>query len=191
MEVTDCKNKELLKGNKKYLEKKCHDKDLTEEATRHDILITCIDARIDPLALGHFKVGQTYVMRNAGGRATDDMIRSAVLAIRFFKADTIYLVQHTDCGMEKVDDPEVRKLLGQNLGPAHLHDHHVEKHNRDKYRQSDYVAFLAFKDLRESITDDVYRLRSNKLISEKVHILGYMLDVKTGKLELVAKSPGK
>lgn len=119
------------------------------------------------------------------------MVRSAVLAIRFFNADTVFIIQHTDCGLEKVDDPTVRKLLHQNLGPSHLSDTNVEKGNRDKYRQADYVAFLAFDNLKKSVTDDVYKLRNNKLVSKYVNILGYILDIDTGKLELVAKSPGE
>lgn len=193
MEKTE---KEIAKGNDKYVEhlKKCHHKHESEEAKRHGIMITCMDARIDPLALIGFEMDEIYVLRNGGGRITEDMIRSAVLAIRLFAAEIVYIIHHTDCGLEKVDDPQVRQLLYESLGPAKLDSddkHKHDKHNNDKYHNSDYVAFLAFKDLEQSVIDDVARFRQNSLVSNKVDILGYILNIDTGKLKLVATSRGK
>lgn len=185
--------KQISEGNDKYVKhlERCHHKYQSEEAKKHGIMITCMDARIDPLALVGFEVDEIYVMRNGGGRVTEDMIRSAVLAIRLFDADIVYIIHHTDCGLEKVDDQHVRELLYQSLGPAKLDDHNVSKHNRDKYHNSDYIAFLAFKDLEQSVIDDVARFRQNSLVSSKVDILGYVLNIDTGKLKLVATSKGK
>lgn len=157
-----------------------------EEANKHAMIITCMDARIDPLQWGHFHEGQVFVARNGGGRVSDDMIRSAVLAIRLFKVDQVFIVHHTDCGLEKVSDPEVRHLLHKSLGPAHLGDPTpTEKNNSDRFRQADYVSFLAFKNLEESVVDDVYRFKNSPLVSEKVAVSGYVYDVETGALREV------
>lgn len=186
-------DKDISKGNAKYIEKlkKCHHKHQSEEAKRHGIILTCMDARIDPLAFVDFEVDEVYVLRNAGGRVTEDMVRSAVLAIRLFAADTVYIIHHTDCGLEKVDDQHVRELLYKSLGPAKVDDTDKSKHNYDKYHNSDYVAFLAFKNLEQSVIDDVARLRQNVLMSKKVNILGYVLDIDSGKLKLIDVSPGQ
>jgi len=190
MEDIDRFNEEILAGNKIYV-KKSHHHCESEEAKKHAIIITCMDARIVVTELIHLKPDQVYVLRNGGGRVTEDMVRSAALAIRLFAVDIVCIIHHTDCGLEKVNDLEVRQLLRENLGPSHLHDHEVQKHNRDKYHHSDYVAFLAFENLEKSVVNDVGILRENPLISKKIGILGYVLDIKTGKLTLVAKSPGK
>lgn len=190
MEIIDHFNEEILAGNEIYV-KKSHHHCESEEAKKHAVIITCMDSRISIPDLIHLKPDQVYVLRNAGGRITDDMVRSSAMAIRLFKVDIISIIHHTDCGLEKVDDQQMRQLFRENLGPSHLHDHEVQKHNRDKYHSSDYVAFLAFEDLEQSVINDVARLRENALISKKVGILGYVLNIKTGKLKLVAKSPGK
>lgn len=182
----------LLKGNKKHVAevaasgRKCGG----EEASRHAIILTCMDARIDPLQFGHFGYDQVYVVRNAGGRASDDMIRSMILTIRLFAVEEIIVVQHTDCGMEKVDDPTVRHLLHETLGPAHLGDKVKghDKGNYDKYHQADYIAFLAFPEVEQSVVNDVAKLRQNPLISKKVKLAGYVYDVETGKLRKIDTS---
>ena len=180
--------KHLIKGNKKHVEKHCHKHD-PEEAKKHAIILTCMDARIDPLSFGDFGYDDVYVCRNGGGRATDDMIRSIVLAVRLFAADHVFVVHHTDCGLEKVSDPHVRELLYESLGPGHLNgDTESGKDNRDKYHQSDYVAFLAFEDLKRSVTDDLGKLRQNPLLSHHVTLSGYIYDVDTGKLTPVGKA---
>ena len=158
----------------------------SEEATKHAMIITCMDARIDPLEWGDFHEGQVYVARNGGGRVSDDMIRSAVLAISAFKVDTVFIVHHTDCGLEKISDQEKRHRLHKSLGPSQLGEPVThEKHNSDRYRQADYVSFLAFKNLEESVFDDVFRFRNSPLVSEKVSVSGYVYDVDTHELSEV------
>lgn len=186
----------LVKGEKLMV--KDHDKNRdkcdSEEPSKHAMIITCMDSRINPLSFGDFKLGQVYVFRNGGGKVSDDAVRSTVLAIRLFAIDTIFIVQHTDCGLEKVSDTEMRHLLYKSLGPAHLGEDVSKEHgNRDKNHNSDYVAFLAFTDLEKSVIHDVFRLRQQPLISERVSIFGYIYNVETHKLYRVkeASSPGK
>lgn len=178
----------IEKANKCYSEnyKLCH---LREEATKHFVILTCMDARIDVEDLAGLHPGEAYILRNAGGRATDDMIRSLILVTRLFAVDEYFIIHHTDCGLEKIDDSQVRQLLRENLGPCTL-DGTCERNpnNRDRFHQSDYVAFLAFENLKQSIIDDVYKVRTNTLISKKVRIHGYIYDVHTGKLHEVKEA---
>lgn len=174
---------QIERKNKKHVELHPH-KHQPEEAKTHTLVISCMDWRLNDLDFG-----PSYTCRNAGGRATDDMIRSAALTIRLFAVENIIIVHHTDCGMEKVDDPTVRKLLQKNLGPGHLGEHlHYDKHNSDKYQESDHVAFLAFDDLEQSVINDVVRLRRSPIISNKVTIFGYIYDVDTGELIKVKRA---
>lgn len=184
--------KHLVKGNRAHVvdcaKHNCQTGG-SEEAKDHAVILTCMDARIDPLKFGNFGYDKVYVVRNAGGRASDDMIRSMVITIREFAVDHIFVVHHTKCGMCGTSDAELREKLHQSLGPGHLEDDvKHDKGNRDKYRQADYVAFLPFKDLEESVIDDVAKLHDNPLISKKVEISGYIYNVDTGKLERVDKA---
>ena len=175
----------IKKGNRKYV--KNFPEDLvhaSEEATGHFAILTCMDSRIDPNDFAGLNPGVAYVLRNGGGRATEDMIRSLVLSTRLFGVDEYYVVHHTDCGLEKVTDPEVRSLLRENLGPCTIEGgcEHSGRGNRDKFHQSDYVAFLAFEDLKQSVIDDVHILKNHPLVSKHVKVYGYIYDVHTGKL---------
>lgn len=185
--------KDILAADKKYAAH-FHKSSLTEEAKRHVAILTCMDARLNIDAFTGLKLGDAYILRNAGGRASDDMIRSLVLATRLFAVDEYFVVHHTDCGLEKVSDPEMRELLQKNLGPCKLHEKCPKApDNRDRYRESDYVAFLAFEDLEKSVIDDVVRIRSNPLVSKHVTIHGYIYDVDSGELHPVraANEKGK
>ena len=185
--------KKLIKGNKKHMAKHGKKKE-PEEAKKHAIIVTCMDARINPLNFGDFKDDQVYVCRNAGGRYTDDMSRSVTMAVRLFAVDQVLVVHHTDCGLEKVSDPEMRKLFAESLGPGHLHgDTASGKDNRDKYHHSDNVAYLAFEDLEKSVIDDVFKFRQDALFSKHVSLSGYIYNIETGELHKVKKatSPGE
>lgn len=169
-------------------EKRSKEKHQPEETPIHAIIIQCMDWRIQSFEIDGFKSEECYIIRNGGGRVTDDAIRSAVLAIRLFAVDKVFIIHHTDCGLEKVSDPQVRELLHKSLGPAHLGDKiEFDKHNFDKYRQADYVAFLAFESLEQSVVNDVVRFRQNVLVSERVAVSGYVYDVDTNELKRIVR----
>ena len=178
--------KKILKGNKKYAEKhgKTHE---PEEAKSHTIIITCIDYRIDTNDfLGLKPSDRTFVFRNAGARVSDDAIRSILLVVRLFAVDQIIVIPHTQCAMEKVSDKKVRELLRESLGPGHLHgDTASGKHNRDEFHQSDYISFLAFENVEQSVRNDIAKLKQNPLISQNIAISGYVYDVDTGEIKSV------
>ena len=182
--------KQLLRGNQKYADKFTDDlKNLTFEATKHFAILTCMDPRIDLCKCLGIKEGDAYTIRNAGGRASEDAIRSLVVSIRAAAVTEIFVIHHTDCAMQKFTDDEMRADLKKSLGPCKLHEKcPFAPCNRDKIGNADYVAFLTFKDLKKSVIDDVKRLKEQPLISKKVKISGYIYDVATGKLIRVRKA---
>src|SRR5476649_2074340 len=87
---------------------------------RRFAILTCMDARIDPAKLAGLKEGDAHVIRNAGGRASDDAIRSLVISYKLLGTKEWFVIHHTNCGMEFFTDPLMRDLLGNSLETAAL-----------------------------------------------------------------------
>ncbi len=165
------------------------DGNLPEEASKHFVILTCMDARIDPNDFAGLHPGEAYILRNGGGRVTSDMIRSLLLVTRLFGVDEYFVIHHTDCGLEKFDDSDIRELLRTNLGPCTPQQScGRDDHNRDKSGNADNLHFYSFPNLKQSVIDDVRLLRNNPLISKKVRIYGYIYRVSNGKLEEVEEA---
>jgi carbonic anhydrase len=129
-------------------------------------IVTCMDARIDVFAMLGMQVGDAHVIRNAGGVATDDAIRSLAISQRLLGTRTVVLVQHTECGLLQIDDDEFRAALRAEVG------------------QAPPWSTEAFDDLNESVRQSVKRVRSDPfLLTEEVR--GFVLDVATGRLSEV------
>src|SRR4051812_36397629 len=90
---------------------------------RHLAVVTCMDARIDVFAVLGLHLGEAHVIRNAGGRVTDDVLRSLALSAHVLGVDTVVVMQHTKCGLAGVTDDELRKLTGADLGFFPIDDH--------------------------------------------------------------------
>lgn len=141
------------------------------------IILSCIDARVDPADILGLKAGDALVMRNAGGRITDDVILElSVLSGLMqkmrggqFPGFTLVVIQHTDCGMSKIASPEIIAGLSQGLG--------VEQSK---------VAGLAIHDHEQGIKDDIARLKSNSITPKNLKVVAYLLDIETGLLNEVA-----
>src|SRR3954470_23761740 len=86
-------------------------------------VVTCMDARIDVFAALGLHLGEANVIRNAGGRVTEDVLRSLALATHVLGVDTVVVMQHTKCGLVGVTDEELRKLTGADLGFQSIDDH--------------------------------------------------------------------
>ena len=86
-------------------------------------VLTCMDARIDVLAAFGLELGDAVVLRNAGGRVTDDVLRSLALAAHKLGVDTVVVMQHTECGVSGVTDEELQALTGADLGFFPIDDH--------------------------------------------------------------------
>ena len=111
----------LLAGNEGYAAARA----LLADArpSRHLAIVTCMDARIDVFAALGLHLGEAHVLRNAGGRVTDDVLRSLALSAHVLGVDTVVVMQHTECGLAGVTDEELRKLTGADLGFFPIDDH--------------------------------------------------------------------
>lgn len=137
-------------------------------ATRTAIL-TCMDARLDPAAFLGLGIGDAHVIRNAGGRASDDAIRSLVISQQLLGTNAILVIHHTDCGMLTFKNEDLRTKVRQELGA-----------------DADAIDFLPFSDLAESVRADVATLRASPLLLRDTTIWGGIYDVATGRVEPVS-----
>lgn len=150
-------------------------------------MLVCMDARIVPAAAFGLAEGDVHVIRNAGGRASDDAIRSLVISHKLLGTSEFYVVHHTDCGMQYFTDAQLAALLEGSLATAAIvptADGVDFKNVTSEGGSPDgkYVAWLAFKDLEGSVREDVARIRAHALVDKAVPIHGYIYDVKSGKL---------
>ena len=150
---------------------------------RRFAILTCMDARLDPAKFAGLSEGDAHVIRNAGGRASDDAIRSLVISHKLLGTNEWFVIHHTDCGMETFTDEVMRGLLKQSLDTATVDAagwHDVGKGPGSS--EGDFIDWLTIKDQAESVTSDVGRIRSHPLVPRSVPIYGYIYDVKNGRL---------
>jgi carbonic anhydrase len=134
---------------------------------RQVFVLACMDARVDPLPLLGLRLGDAHVVRNAGGRVTDDVIRSLVLSSALLGTRYAVVVHHTDCGMRAPSDEHVR---------ARLREHGI-------YTGS--MAIGSFDDLDGSVRTDVRALATDPMVGSSMTVWGYVYDVTTGRLRRV------
>jgi carbonic anhydrase len=152
-------------------------------------ILTCMDARLDPAAFAGLSEGDAHVIRNAGGRASDDAIRSLVISYKLLGTLEWLVVHHTDCGMETFTDEVMRGLLASSLRTATLtSDGWTDPGGGGGSDEGDFLDWLTITDRRESVVTDVRRIRSHPLVPREIPIHGFLYDVKTGRLEPVAEA---
>jgi carbonic anhydrase len=134
---------------------------------RHLAVVTCMDTRIDVLAALGLEVGEAHVLRNAGGRVTDDVLRSLALSCHVLGVDTVVVMQHTRCGLAGTSDEDLRARTGAD------------------------VDFLPIYDHRAVLREDVERLAATPFLSPLQEIAGLIYDVETGRLEDVVRSSNR
>jgi carbonic anhydrase len=132
---------------------------------RHVAVLTCMDARLLPSRFLGLEEGDAHVIRNAGGRASDDAIRSLVISEQLLGTNTVVVIHHTDCGMLTFSNDDLRAKIKQDL-----------------HANADHIDFLPFKDLEQSVRDDVATIKSSPLIPKNIEVVGFIYDVKSGKL---------
>jgi carbonic anhydrase len=150
---------------------------------RRFAVLTCMDARLDPAKFAGLSEGDAHVIRNAGGRASDDAIRSLVISHKLLGTNEWFVIHHTDCGMETFTDEIMRGLLKQSLDTATVDAdgwHDVGKGPGSS--EGDFIDWLTIENQTESVTSDVSRIRSHPLVPPSVPIYGYIYDVKSGRL---------
>lgn len=128
-------------------------------------IVTCMDSRLHVAQALGLALGDAHILRNAGGRVTDDMIRSLVISQQQLGTREIVVLHHTDCGAQTFTNPEFHEQLQRDLG--------VDVSDKD---------FLPFTDIEESVREDMQLLKDSPLIPEDVIINGAVYDVDTGRM---------
>ena len=146
-------------------------------------ILTCMDARLDPAKFAGLAEGDAHVIRNAGGRASDDAIRSLVISYKLLGTREWFVIHHTDCGMETFTDDTMRRLLASSLKTAALDASGWQDTGQGPgSREGDYIGWLTIADRAGSVVDDVRRIRRHPLVPGNIPIYGFVYDVKTGRL---------
>jgi carbonic anhydrase len=151
---------ELLAANKGYAAARANVAD--PRPGRHMAVVTCMDARIDVFAVLGLHLGEAHVIRNAGGRVTDDVLRSLALSTQVLGVSTVVVMQHTKCGLAGVTDEELRTLTGADLG------------------------FFPIDDHAAALREDISLLADTPYLAPLNVIAGFIYDVESGELEDVA-----
>lgn len=174
---------EVLKANEQYVDNFGDKGSLPLPPGRHFAILTCMDARLDPAKYAGLAEGDAHVIRNAGGRASDDAIRSLVISHKLLGTNEWFVIHHTDCGMEYFTDDVMRSLLSKSLKTARVDEsgwHNVtEEGGSDEAR---FVSFLTISNLADSVTEDVQRIKRHPLVPSTIPVYGYIYDVKNGQL---------
>jgi carbonic anhydrase len=158
---------------------------------RRFAVLTCMDARLDPAKFAGLAEGDAHVIRNAGGRASDDAIRSLVISYKLLGTREWFVIHHSDCGMETFTDEIMRDLLASSLETASL----GEAGWRDTGRgpgsaEGEFIDWLTIRDNAKSVIADVRRIRNHPLVPKTIPIHGYIYDVRTGRLNEVPDCTG-
>jgi carbonic anhydrase len=174
---------EVLESNKKYVSNFGEKGKLALPPTRGFAILTCMDARLDPAKYAGFSEGDAHVIRNAGGRASDDAIRSLVISYKLLGTREFFVIHHTDCGMEFFSNEVMRGLLASSLETAEL----TPTGFRDVGRgpgssEGAYIEWLTIRDQAQAVVEDVERIRNHPLVPRSIPIHGFVYDVRSGKL---------
>jgi carbonic anhydrase len=150
---------------------------------RQFAILTCMDARLDPAKYAGLAEGDAHVIRNAGGRASDDAIRSLVISYKLLGTKEWFVIHHTDCGMEAFNNEIMGNLLSASLKTASVdeagwHDSNVGGGTTD----GKFIEWLTISDQSKSVLADVQRIRSNSMVPSDIPIYGYIYDCKSGSL---------
>src|SRR6202050_1332045 len=173
----------VTSANRTYASNFADRGELALPPTRHFAILTCMDARLDPAKYAGLAEGDAHVIRNAGGRASDDAIRSLVISYKLLGTREWFVIHHSNCGMEFFTDEVIRGLLANSLETAEL--------GPDGFRdigagpgspEAKYINWLTISDNAESVAEDVLRIRSHPLVPASITIYGYIYDVTTGRL---------
>lgn len=162
MSATD----DVLKANRAYA-KTFNQGDLSAPPLKKLAVLTCMDARIVPHLILGLQPGDAHVIRNAGGIATDDAIRSLVISHYLLGTQEVVVINHTDCGMLTFNEGNLLEKLQAEIGrfpttPLHFH---------------------AFDDLQTNVRRQVTTIQSHTWMPDNIPVRGFIYDVRSGKLQ--------
>lgn len=181
--------KEVLAANAAYAADFGDKAKLPMPPGRHFAILTCMDARLDPAKYAGLAEGDAHIIRNAGGRASDDAIRSLVISYKLLGTREWFVIHHSDCGMETFTDDIMRGLLASSLETATIDANGWRDTGKGPgSTEGHYIDWLTIADNARSVVADVARIRNHPLVPSTIPIYGYIYDVKTGGLNEVAEA---
>src|SRR5438067_2082680 len=142
--------------------------DLPMPPARHVAVLTCMDARLHPARFLGLEIGDAHVIRNAGGRASDDALRSLIISQKLLGTKEVLVIHHTDCGMLTFTNEQLRDKLKTETGS-----------------DASNIDFLPFPDLDQSVRDDVKAIQGSPFVDKDIKVTGFVYDVNTGRLKKV------
>jgi len=132
------------------------------------VILTCMDSRMDLEQLLGLRVGDAHMIRNAGGLATDDVVRSLILSTHLLGTRSIAIIQHTECGLLSITDEEFRRRLSTSTG-----------------QDASHLEFHAFRDLDQNVREQMTRVKRDPFLPKEIEVRGFVYDVKRGSLREV------
>jgi carbonic anhydrase len=168
--TTEPRFDDVLAANERYARSFGHGS-LQAQAARGLAVLTCIDSRIEPLPMLGLEPGDAKILRNAGARVTDDVLRTLVLASYLLGVERLMVIAHTDCRMAVGTEADVHAAIGRAGGP-----------------DTRSLAFHVSPDQEATVRADVQRVRSWPYLSH-LHVGGFLYDVGSGRLVELGDSP--
>ena len=170
--------KEILTANEAYAASFGDKGALSHHPARSIAIVTCMDCRLDPAKFADLTEGDAHVIRNAGGRVTDDVIRSLLISYKMLGTKEWFIIQHTHCGMQGFTNEEARDLFAAD----------ADVHGIDA-TEAHYIDFMPISgSIEENLVRDVRRLRTHPLVPASIRIHAYVYDVNTGRLSRVEEA---
>ncbi|MFM8329100.1 MAG: beta-class carbonic anhydrase [Actinomycetales bacterium] len=156
---------EIFAANEEFA-KRFKSSELTGRAARELAIVTCMDSRIDPLGVVGMKPGDAKILRNAGARVTEDVLRTLVLATHLLNVARVLVMPHTDCRMASGSEAEVHAAIKTSSG--------IDTRS---------LEIRTVTDQESTLEIDVLRIRSFPFLPKDIEVVGALYDVKSGKLE--------
>jgi carbonic anhydrase len=181
--------KNIIDANARYAAEFGEKKDLPVPPAKRIAVLTCMDARLDPAKYAGLSEGDAHVIRNAGGRASDDAIRSLVISYKLLGTREWFVIHHTECGMQTFTIEVMADLLASSLNTS-THDGTAWQDTPDGSGsiEGHYINWLTMGKQEKSLIEDITRIRNHPLVPGSIPIYGYIFDVKTGKLNEVPEA---
>jgi carbonic anhydrase len=180
---------EVVAANQSYAGSFGAKAELALPPARKFAILTCMDARLDPAKYAGLSEGDAHVIRNAGGRATDDAIRSLVISHKLLGTVEWFVIHHTNCGMELFADEVIGDLLEDDLGTASFDGKTWSNpHHHGGHASGHFIKWHTIRNQEASVAQDVRRIREHPLVPRSIPIHGYVYDVHTGRLNEVKQA---
>jgi carbonic anhydrase len=181
--------KQVLAANEAYVKSFGDKGKLAMPPARRFAILTCMDARLDPARFAGLSEGDARVIRNAGGRASDNAIRSLVISYKLLATREWFVIHHTDCGMLAFTNEIMRDLLEHSLETARLEGGKWNDIGKGPGSyEGQFIEWLTIRDQARSVVADVARIKSHPLVPKHVPVYGNTYDVATGRLVEVGEA---